>query len=85
MLVHVGIDSVKLEGKGFEAFVKDGDKVKKGDLLLKVDVDYVASNCPSLATPVVCTELEENQKIRVLAKDGVKAGQPLFVVEKYEK
>ena len=85
LLVHVGIDSVKLEGKGFEAFVKDGDKVKKGDLLLKVDVDYVASNCPSLATPVVCTELEENQKIRVLAKDGVKAGQPLFVVEKYEK
>ncbi|MBR5004942.1 MAG: PTS transporter subunit EIIC [Erysipelotrichaceae bacterium] len=85
MLIHVGIDSVKLEGKGFEAFVKDGDKVKKGDLLLKVDVDYVASNCPSLATPVVCTELEENQKIRVLAKDGVKAGQPLFVVEKYEK
>lgn len=85
LLVHVGIDSVKLEGKGFEAFVKDGDKVKKGDLLLKVDVDYVASNCPSLATPVVCTELEENQKIRVLAKDGVKAGQPLFVVERYEK
>ena len=85
LLVHVGIDSVKLEGKGFEAFVKDGDKVKKGDLLLKVDVDYVASNCPSLATPVICTELEDNQKIRVLAKDGVKAGQPLFVVEKYEK
>lgn len=85
LLVHVGIDSVKLEGKGFEAFVKDGDKVKKGDLLLKVDVDYVASNCPSLATPVICTELEDNQKIRVLAKDGVKAGQPLFVVERYEK
>ncbi len=84
MLIHVGIDTVKLEGKGFTTFVKDGDKVKKGQPLMKVDLAYVGANAPSLATPVLCTELEDNQKIRLLATGAVKAGQPLFAIDEYE-
>ncbi|MBQ8856652.1 MAG: PTS glucose transporter subunit IIA, partial [Lachnospiraceae bacterium] len=85
MLLHVGIDTVKLDGKGFEPLVKEGDKVKKGDPMMKVDLDYLKANAPSLATPVLCTELEENQKIRLLANGAVKAGQPLFAIDIYER
>ena len=85
MLLHIGIDTVKLDGEGFEALVKEGDKVKKGDPMMKVDLAYVKENAPSLATPILCTELEENQKIRLLTKGRVKAGQPLFAVDIYEK
>ena len=85
MLLHIGIDTVKLNGKGFEPLVKEGDKVKKGDPMMKVDMDYVKANAPSLATPVLCTELEEHQKIRLLAKGAVKKGEPLFAIDIYER
>lgn len=85
MLIHIGIDTVALDGKGFEALVNEGDKVKKGTPLMKVDLAYVKENAPSLATPVLCTELEDNQKIRLLANGEVKMGQPLFAIDIYEK
>ena len=85
MLLHVGIDTVKLDGKGFEPLVKEGDKVKKGDPMLKVDMDYVKNNAPSLATPVLCTELEEHQKIRLLTNGEIKKGQPLFAIDIFER
>ncbi|MBP3665019.1 MAG: PTS glucose transporter subunit IIA, partial [Tyzzerella sp.] len=85
MLLHIGIDTVKLDGKGFEPLVKEGDKVKKGDPMMKVDLDYVKANAPSLATPVLCTELEEHQKIRLLANGNVKVGEPLFAIDIYER
>ena len=81
LLIHVGIDTVKLNGEGFEVLVKDGQKVKKGQPLLKLDLDYLNANAPSLASPVLCTELEDNQRIRLLKKGQVKAGEPLFEVE----
>ena len=85
MLLHIGIDTVKLDGKGFEPLVKEGDKVKKGDPMMKVDMDYVKANAPSLATPVLCTELEEHQKIRLLTTGEIKKGEPLFAIDIYER
>ena len=85
MLLHIGIDTVKLDGKGFEPLVKEGDKVKKGDPMMKVDMDYVKANAPSLATPVLCTELEDHQKIRLLTTGAVKKGEPLFAIDIYER
>ncbi len=84
MLIHIGIDTVKLEGKGFETLVSVGDHVKKGTPMVKVDLAYVKENAPSLATPVLCTELEDNQKIRLLASGSIKAGQSLYAVDTYE-
>ncbi len=63
ILLHVGIDTVKLDGKGFTVFVKDGDSVKKGDTLMEVDLEYIANNAASTAIPMVFTNLEEGQKI----------------------
>lgn len=81
LLIHVGIDTVKLNGEGFEVLVENGQKVKKGQPMLKLDLDYLKANAPSLATPVLCTELEDDQRIRLLKEGPVKAGEPLFEVE----
>ena len=81
LLIHVGIDTVKLNGEGFEVLVENGQKVKKGQPMLKLGLDYLKANAPSLATPVLCTELEDDQRIRLLKEGPVKAGEPLFEVE----
>ncbi len=85
MLLHIGIDTVALNGQGFEVFVENGQSVKKGDLLMKIDVSYLTEHAPSLCSPVLCTDLKENQKVRLLAEGEVKAGEPLFAVDCYEK
>ena len=84
LLIHVGIDTVKLNGQGFQVYVENGQKVKKGDPLLKLDLAYIKENAPSLATPVLCTELEDNQKIRLLKSGAIEAGEALFAVDFYE-
>lgn len=84
LLIHVGIDTVKLEGKGFESLVETGQKVKKGEPLLKLDLDFLKANAPSIVSPVICSEMEDNQKIRLLKQGNVKAGDELFAVDFYE-
>ena len=83
MIIHVGIDTVKLEGKGFDVLVGAGQHVNKGDILMKLDLEYLKANAPSVTTPVICTELKENQKIRLLNEGEVKAGDPLYAVDTY--
>ncbi|MGE7781848.1 glucose-specific PTS transporter subunit IIBC [Peribacillus sp. NPDC097264] len=65
VLIHVGIDTVKLEGKGFEALVAQDDKVKIGQPLLKVDIDYVKNNATSIITPIVFTNLAEGESVKI--------------------
>ena len=81
LLIHVGIDTVKLNGEGFEALVESGQTVKKGEPMLKLDLDYLKEHAPSVTSPVLCTELEDNQRIRLLKDGPVKAGEPLFEIE----
>ncbi len=80
LLIHVGIDTVKLNGEGFSVKVKEGDKVKKGDMLMEVDLEIVTKNGFSVATPVVCPEAEEHQRIEMRKNGEIKAGEPLFDV-----
>ena len=81
LLIHVGIDTVKLNGEGFEILVENGQKVKKGEPLLKLDLTYLEENAPSIVSPIVCTELEDNQLIRLLKEGEIQAGEPLFAVD----
>lgn len=85
MIIHVGIDTVKLDGKGFDVQVEAGCHVNKGDVLMKLDIDYLKANAPSVTTPVICTELKDNQKIRLITDGPIKAGEPLYAVDTYEK
>lgn len=84
VLLHIGIDTVKLNGEGFEVMVENGQKVKKGEPMLKLDMDYIRSHAPSLVSPIVCTELADNQKVRLLTEGKIQAGEPLFAVDVYE-
>lgn len=54
-LIHYGVDTVKLGGQGFEVFVQNGQKVKKGDKLMQVDLDYIRAHAPSDVCLVVFT------------------------------
>lgn len=67
VLIHFGIDTVKLKGEGFRALVKKGDKVKKGQLLLDIDIDVVKEKAPSIITPIVFTNLTK-QKLTITNK-----------------
>lgn len=84
LLIHIGIDTVKLKGKGFEVFVAEGQRVKKGQKLMRLDLTYLKENAPSLVSPVLCPELTEYQRVRLLKEGSVKAGEDLFVIEENE-
>lgn len=84
MLIHIGIDTVQLKGEGFEVLVTKGQKVKKGEPLIRLDLEYLKEYAPSIATPVLCTELKNNQKIRLLKEGNVQAGEALFAIDTVE-
>ena len=84
MLLHFGIDTVKLKGEGFNVLVKAGQQVKKGDVLMEADLDFISKNAHSIATPVLCTELKSNQKLRRIGDGSIKAGEDLLAVDFYE-
>jgi len=75
LLIHVGIDTVKLGGQGFEAYVSQGERVKKGQPLLKVDIDYVKANATSIITPIVFTNLFDSKKARLTQTEQAIAGK----------
>ncbi len=68
ILIHVGLDTVKLGGEGFDLLVEDGQRVQQGDPLLQVDFDYIRANAPSAVTPVIFTNSDKS-KVHVL-KEG---------------
>ena len=84
MLLHFGIDTVKLKGEGFNVHVTNGQKVKKGDVLMEADLDFISKNAPSIATPVLCTELKTNQKLRRIGDGSISVGDDLLAVDFYE-
>lgn len=69
ILIHIGMDTVQLDGKGFDVKVEAGQQIKRGDLLVNVDLDYVKSQGKPLTTPIVFTDgshvelLKENTDI----------------------
>lgn len=74
VLIHIGIDTVKLEGKGFKSLVQEGDSIQAGQELLEFDLDFVKENAPSLISPIVFTNLEEGTTIQ-LGKEQVTQGE----------
>jgi phosphocarrier protein FPr len=58
ILLHVGLDTVKLNGKGFSSNVKAGDDVKAGDVLMTFDADFIATHAVSLISPMLVTSMD---------------------------
>ena len=74
ILMHIGIDTVKLEGQHFETFVNDGDQVKKGQTLIKFDIPAIKAAGYKVTTPCIVTNWEDYSTLRPLKTGDVKTG-----------
>ena len=74
VLIHLGVDTVSLKGEGFETFVEENQKVKVGDKLVKMDVEFIEKNAKSSMPIVVFTNLSEGESVK-LVEGTVKAGE----------
>lgn len=81
ILVHVGLDTVELKGKGFEAHVKAGDQVKKGDLMLTVDLDAVRAAGYDIVTPILVCNTDEYAAVEGLAGKEVVPGEDVVKIQ----
>ncbi|WP_066496280.1 glucose-specific PTS transporter subunit IIBC [Abyssisolibacter fermentans] len=79
VLIHFGIDTVKLKGEGFEVLVSQNDTVKAGQPILRVDLDKVNKQVSSIITPIIFTNLSENEKISFKLGVKVTCGQENIV------
>ncbi len=82
IIIHVGMDTVQLNGKYFEAHVKEGDKVKKGDLLISFDKDAIEKEGYSLDTPILVTNTKDYMEVIAINNSGspVHCGDDLIAV-----
>lgn len=78
VLIHVGIDTVNLGGKGFDVHIKRGDRVKTGDPLVTFDRTVIADAGYSIITPVLVTNQRKFASVTPLATGTVQAGEPLL-------
>lgn len=78
VLIHIGIDTVQLEGKGFEAFVKQGDTVKKGQKLIQFDIDTITSEGYNTQVPIIITNTPEFADIIPISQPTVKRNDLLI-------
>ena len=68
LLIHIGINTVQLEGKGYIAHIKQGDHVECGQLLVEFDMDYITSEGYSLETPVLVTNYNDLKEVKITDK-----------------
>ncbi len=71
ILIHIGLETVSLKGKGFTVLVKAGDKVSVGQSLIEVDWDYIREHAKSIITPIVITNSAERKVQLEVAKEGI--------------
>lgn len=83
IVVHMGIDTVALEGKGFKRLVEEGAQVSAGQPILEMDLDYLNANARSMISPVVCSNIDDFSGLIIKAQGHVVAGQtPLYEIKK---
>ncbi|MBM6818336.1 MULTISPECIES: beta-glucoside-specific PTS transporter subunit IIABC [Clostridium] len=80
ILIHVGLDTVQLEGKGFKAHVKQGDKIVKGQELVTFDIDFIQESGYSIVTPVVVTNYNDYFEIAATESKSLELGDKAITV-----
>ncbi|MBR3994237.1 MAG: PTS transporter subunit EIIC [Clostridia bacterium] len=78
ILIHIGLDTVNLEGRFFKSHVENGDKIKKGDPLLSFDIEAIKKAGYNTVTPIVILGCDEDTKIAVTAKGDAVPGQKIM-------
>lgn len=83
LVVHMGIDTVALNGQGFKRLVEEGAEVKAGEPVLEMDLAYLNANARSMISPVVVSNVDDYAGLGELASGNVVAGQTrLYVIKK---
>ena len=80
LLIHVGINTVNLNGQYYTAHVSEGDTVKTGDLLLTFDMEKIRQAGYDLTTPVIVTNTDDYQEVTALKNGPVQAMEPFIRV-----
>lgn len=75
ILIHIGIDTVKMNGEGFEVFVQEGDEIEQGQKLVTMNLALIKEKASSTITPIVFTNLKENETINLQEKAEVELGE----------
>lgn len=81
ILLHIGIDTIKLGGKYYEAHVKNGDSVKKGDLLISFDLAGIKGEGYKATTPMIICNSDNFTAIKSVAMGAIKAGKDILSVQ----
>lgn len=81
VLIHIGMDTVQLNGKYYTTHVKDGDKVKVGDLLVEFDINKIKEEGYKVITPIIITNTDNYKVIDPLAKDDVKEKEAILNIK----
>lgn len=79
--MHIGMDTVNLQGKGFDTLVEKDQKVKAGDPLIKFDIDLIKKAGYPVTTPMVVTNSQDFDDIKQVVKGEVKVGQAVLELE----
>lgn len=79
LLVHIGVDTVGLNGEGFEQLVEAGTKVKAGTPIIKIDREFILGKGLSLATPVLITNVDAAKSINAVESGSVTAGKDVVL------
>ena len=82
LLIHIGMDTVKLDGKHFTSHIEEGQKIKKGDLLMEFDTEKIKEAKYSVITPIVITNFENYGEIEETTADYINAGDILLNIKK---
>jgi len=83
ILIHIGINTIRLNGKGFSKKIKNGDKLEVGTPLIEIDLDYIKKNADGIFTPIVITNMDKVKNIKFLKSGWVESGEKLLEVEHY--
>jgi PTS system N-acetylglucosamine-specific IIC component len=82
IVVHMGIDTVALNGQGFTRLVEEGAEVVAGQPILEMDLDFLNANARSMISPVVCSNIDDYSGLVIQAQGSVVAGQtPLYEIK----
>ena len=82
ILIHVGLDTVTMKGEGFTGHVKAGDKVKKGDLLLEMDLEKIKAAGYDTVTPMLICNTDAYADVEGLSGKDVNPGDDILVIKK---
>lgn len=79
ILIHIGLDTVELNGEGFTVFVKEGQSIKIGEPILDFDIPFLKRNNKEIVTPIVITNMEKLKEVEVVATSDVTTGDLVLI------